>query len=154
MAATALPAVSPMQSEANATGRPSTSAVALEIGSSENSGEGPSLGRPKWASRMTLAPLPDNSAIVGAMRSMRVASETLPSVTGTWRSTRTSTRLPLMLPISSSVLKTAMPVPFRLKFAGTIPRINDDARLGWGQVRNFEADGDIVREDRPAYVGR
>ena len=44
MAATALPAVSPTQSEAKPTGRPSTSAVALAIGSSENSGEGPSFG--------------------------------------------------------------------------------------------------------------
>jgi hypothetical protein len=67
---------------------------ALAIGSSDRSGEGPSLGRPKWASRMTLAPLPDSSRIVGATRSMRVASVTLPSLTGTLRSTRTSTRLP------------------------------------------------------------
>ena len=33
--------------------------VAAAIGASESAGSGPSLGRPKWASRMTLAPLPD-----------------------------------------------------------------------------------------------
>ena len=51
-------------------------------------------GRPKWLSTITLAPLADSSLIVGAARSMRVASVTLPFFIGTLRSTRTSTRLP------------------------------------------------------------
>ena len=46
--------------------------------------------------------------MVGATRSMRVASVTLPSATGTLRSTRTSTRLPLTSPIVSSVLNAAI----------------------------------------------
>ncbi|MNY73483.1 hypothetical protein D3C86_2122850 [compost metagenome] len=57
---------------------------------------------------MTLAPLSDSSRIVGATRSMRVVSLTLPSVTGTLRSTRTSTRLPAMSEMSSIVLKAGM----------------------------------------------
>jgi hypothetical protein len=50
--------------------------------------------------------------MVGATRSMRVASLILPSATGTLRSTRTSTRLPLMSPMSSSVLKPAIAASF------------------------------------------
>ena len=51
-------------------------------------------GRPKWLSTITLAPLSASSFEVGAARSMRVASVTLPFFIGTLRSTRTSTRLP------------------------------------------------------------
>ena len=53
------------------------------------------LGRPKCESRITLPPLSAISRMVGAARSIRVASETLPFSIGTLRSTRTSTRLPL-----------------------------------------------------------
>ena len=57
------------------------------------SGPAPS-GRPKCASRITLPPLSAISVMVGATRSMRVASVTLPFSIGTLRSTRSSTRLP------------------------------------------------------------
>src|SRR5690606_3222249 len=96
-----------MQSEAKATGRPSASEAALAIGASDWSGSGAPFGRPKWASRTTLAPLAESSVMVGATRSMRVASVTLPSFTGTFRSTRTRTRLPATS-ASSSVRKAAM----------------------------------------------
>ena len=51
------------------------------------------FGRPKCESRITLPPLSAISLMVGACRSMRVASVTLPFSVGTLRSTRTSTRL-------------------------------------------------------------
>ena len=58
------------------------------------SGRAPSAGR-NATSRITLPPLSAISRMVGATRSMRVASVTLPFSIGTLRSTRTSTRLPL-----------------------------------------------------------
>ena len=61
------------------------------------------FGRPRCDSRITLPPLPAISLMVGAMRSMRVASATLPSFIGTLRSTRSSTRLPFKSQSSSSV---------------------------------------------------
>src|SRR5262245_22696968 len=94
MAFTAAAARSPMQSSANATGRSRTAAIAGANGLSDCAGSGP-FGRPKWESRITLPPLSAISRMVGATRSMRVVSATLPFSTGTLRSTRTSTRLPL-----------------------------------------------------------
>ena len=82
-----------MQSSAKATGRLTTCATAAAIGFSESFGSGP-FGRPKCASRMTLPPLSAISVMVGATRSMRVASVTLPFSIGTLRSTRSRTRLP------------------------------------------------------------
>ena len=108
MAKIAPSTISPTQSGMKVTLRPTMSAVARAIGSSDRSGSGPSFGRPKCASRTTLAPLSESSRMVGATRSMRVASVTLPSAIGTLRSTLTSTRLPLMSPRSSRVLKWAM----------------------------------------------
>ena len=67
---------------------------AAAIPLSESFGSRP-FGRPKWESRMTRPPLSAISVMVGADASMRVASLTVPSVIGTLRSTRTSTRLPL-----------------------------------------------------------
>ncbi len=63
-----------------------------DTGLSDCFGSNP-LGRPKCESRITLPPLSAISLIVGATRSMRVVSVTLPFSTGTLRSTRTSTRL-------------------------------------------------------------
>ena len=87
--------------------RPMHVGTAAAIGSSDNRRSGPSFGRPKWASRMTFAPLSASSRMVGATRSMRVESVTLPSAIGTLRSTRTSTRLPVMSPIMVERLETA-----------------------------------------------
>src|SRR5271165_4660487 len=94
MALTAESAFSPMQTSANATGRPSACAMAGTSGLSESLRSRP-FGRPKCDRRMTLPPLPAMSRMVGAARSIRVASATLPFSTGTLKSTRTSTRLPL-----------------------------------------------------------
>src|SRR5450631_694215 len=91
--ATAFWATSPMQSSANATDLPITSARAAATGFSDSLGSRP-LGRPKCASRMTLPPLPEISVMVGAIRSSRVASVTRPFSVGTLRSTRSKTRLP------------------------------------------------------------
>ena len=93
IAATAASAASPMQSSANATGRLMTCATSAATGFSESFGSRP-FGRPKCDSRITLPPLSAISVMVGATRSMRVASVTLPFSIGTLRSTRTSTRLP------------------------------------------------------------
>ena len=70
-----------------------TCATSAATGLSDSFGSRP-FGRPKCASRITLPPLPAISVMVGATRSMRVASVTLPFSIGTLRSTRTSTRLP------------------------------------------------------------
>ena len=53
------------------------------------------FGRPKCESRMTLPPLSAISVMVGACRSMRVASVTLPFSVGTLRSTRSEDALVL-----------------------------------------------------------
>ena len=93
MAATARSASSPMQSATNLIGRLMVCASSPATGLSESFGFGP-FGRPKCESRITLAPLSASSVIEGAVRSMRVASETTPFSTGTLRSTRINTRLP------------------------------------------------------------
>jgi hypothetical protein len=106
IAATAAVASFPMQSSAKATGRFRTSAIAGANSLSDCLGSCP-LGRPKWESKMTLPPLSTNSMIVGAIRSIRVLSVTLPPTTGTLRSTRTSTRL-FLISASSSVANALM----------------------------------------------
>src|SRR5262245_10270133 len=103
-ARTASSATGPTQSSAKATGLPSASASGSTSGLSDISGTRLPSGRPKWLSTTTLAPLAASSFSVGAARSMRVASVTLPAFIGTLRSTRTSTRLPATSR-SSSVLK-------------------------------------------------
>src|SRR5208283_2451023 len=94
----------PRQSVAKPTGRFTTSATAAATGLRELASSGPPLGRPKWASKITLPPLSAISVIVEATRSMRVLSATLPFSVGTLRSTLRSTRLP-ETSASSSVRK-------------------------------------------------
>ena len=91
---TAASASGPMQSSAKATGLPIAVLSGSTSGLSDISGTRLPSGRPKWLSTMTLAPFSASSLSVGAARSMRVASVTLPFFIGTLRSTRTSTRLP------------------------------------------------------------
>jgi len=91
---TAASACGPTQSSAKATGLPSALLSGSISGFSDISGTRFPSGRPKWLSTTTLAPLSASSLSVGAARSMRVASVTLPFFIGTLRSTRTSTRLP------------------------------------------------------------
>jgi hypothetical protein len=61
---------------------------------SDMSGRLSPLGRPKWASSSTIAPLSASSVTVGSVARSRVSSLTAPSCIGTLRSTRTSARLP------------------------------------------------------------
>src|SRR5215475_14104992 len=93
-ARTASSATGPTESFAKATGLPSAWASGSTSGLSDISGTRLPSGRPKWLSTITLAPLAASSLSVGAARSMRVASVTLPFFIGTLRSTRTRTRLP------------------------------------------------------------
>src|SRR5471032_624422 len=93
-ARTASSAMAPMQSSAKATGLPIALASGSTRGFSDISGTRLPSGWPKWLSTITLAPLSASSLSVGAARSMRMASVTLPSFIGTLRSTRTRTRLP------------------------------------------------------------
>src|SRR5262245_19956200 len=51
-------------------------------------------GRPRWLARMTLAPSLRSVTIVGRAARIRESSVTLPSASGTLKSTRTKTRLP------------------------------------------------------------
>src|SRR5665213_4545183 len=98
-----------MQSSTNLTGRLMVWASSAATGFSELAVSRP-FGRPKCDSRITLAPLSASSVIDGAVRSMRVASDTTPFSTGTLRSTRISTRLPFTS-AWSRVLKALMSGP-------------------------------------------
>src|SRR5215468_6302581 len=99
-----------------ATGLPTASDKGSTSGLSDMSGTRLPSGRPKWLSTMTLAPLAASSASVGAARSIRVASVTLPACIGTLRSTRTSTRLPATS-MESRVLKDAVGMNLLVLFA-------------------------------------
>src|SRR5437899_6388572 len=105
IAFTAASASGPIQSSANPIVRLRTPAIAPATGWSESLGVR-SFGRPKCDSRITLPPLSAISVMVGAARSSRVRSLTLPSSIGTLKSTRSSTRLPLRS-ASSSVRNAA-----------------------------------------------
>src|ERR1700730_2374522 len=97
-----------MQSAAKATFRPPIAFSNGPIkGRRESAGSGPALGRPKCDITTTRAPLPISASMVGASRSMRVASVTTPALMGTFRSARNSTRLP-RTSMSLRVLKLAM----------------------------------------------
>src|SRR5262245_23762242 len=108
-------ATGPMQSSAKATGRPTALDKGSTSGFRDISGTRLPSGRPKWLSTITLAPLLASSVSVGAARSMRVASDTLPDFIGTLRSTRTSTRLP-DTSMESRVLKVAVGMNLLLLF--------------------------------------
>ena len=69
-------ATSPTQSSANATGRPIAFASGAAMGFSDIEGTTLPLGRSKWESTITRAPFSASSRMVGAWRSMRVASVT------------------------------------------------------------------------------
>ena len=92
--ATASRAGSPTQSSAKPTSRPNASPSAPTTWRRLSLSTRLPFGRPKCASRITRPRLSAISRMVGATRSMRVASLTRPSSTGTLRSTRSRTRLP------------------------------------------------------------
>src|ERR1700722_2698577 len=91
-AATALSATGPIQLSAKATGRPIASASGAASGFSDIDGTTLPLGRSKWLSTITRAPFSASSRMVGAWRTIRSVSVTLPSAIGTLRSARTRTR--------------------------------------------------------------
>src|SRR3954452_12409558 len=93
-AATTRSASGPTQSGAKCTVRPPEARdKGSTSGRSDCDGSGP-FGRPKCDMTTGLPPRSMIAARVGASRSIRVASVTLPSLTGTFRSARTRTRLP------------------------------------------------------------
>ncbi len=102
---TSASAAGPTQSGVNATGLPIARDSAGAIGLSDISGTTLPPGRSKCENTMTRAPFSASSRIVGACRSMRVASVDLPFFIGTFRSSRTNTRLPATSK-SSSVRKS------------------------------------------------
>ena len=77
------------------TGGPSSSASLAAIGLRLNSGFGLPLGRPRWLARITVAPWSSAYLMVGSDARMRVSSPITPFFSGTLKSTRTKTRLPL-----------------------------------------------------------
>src|SRR6185437_11527817 len=93
-AATAFPAVSPTQSSANATDAPSSCSSGPTTGFRLIEGTRLPFGRSKWLIRITFAPPARSLRMVGNAASSRVSSLTLPSCSGTLKSTRTSARLP------------------------------------------------------------
>src|SRR4029077_15584223 len=111
IAAIAFSATSPTQSSAKPTWRSSTWASSAATGFHESFGSRP-FGGAEGASRITLPPFAAISVMVGATRSMRVASVTLPFSIGTLRSTRTSTRLPATS-AESRGRNALMPAPAR-----------------------------------------
>ena len=92
---------SPATSGTNITSHPSTVCTAPTTIDSDCSELRAPLGRPKWASSRTLAPLSASSRTVGTAARTRVSSVTAPSCIGRLRSTRTSATLPVRSPRSS-----------------------------------------------------
>src|SRR6185312_13146267 len=115
---------------------PTASATAGTTCSSEKALSTLPLGRPKWLIRIALPPCLMISRIVGTTRSMRVASVTLPSCTGTLRSARSSTRL-FENSIPSIVLNALMTHVLRLGFEVRYraPSRNDRERFDGTQAR-------------------
>src|SRR5690606_26270945 len=95
------------QSRITGTLRPSSSESRLATGTSDSSGSNlPSSGRPRWDIRMTRALASRAAWMVGSAARMRASLLTVPSCTGTFRSSRISTRLPASG--SSLILSTFM----------------------------------------------
>ena len=69
-------------------------AAAPRPGASRTPGRGPSAGRGASRRRTSSAPRSSRSSSVGSAARIRVSSATRPSSSGTFRSARTSTRLP------------------------------------------------------------
>src|SRR5215218_7468744 len=80
---------------------------------------GSPLGRPRWEIKSGRAPSLRRYLIVGSARRMRVSSVTSPSLTGTLKSTRTSTRLSLKSRSLTLRLFIGLPlVDLRLQVSG------------------------------------
>ena len=96
-------AVGPTQSAEKATSLPSRAARGRTTGSRLMLGTRRPLGRSKWDSSTTLAPLACSLRMVGMAARRRVSSDTqrprLLSAIGTLKSTRTRAVLPAMSPV-------------------------------------------------------
>src|SRR5690554_7884091 len=75
----------------------------------------PSSGRPRWDISMTLAPASLAALMVGSEARMRASLDTLPSLTGTFRSSRIRTRLPARFR-SVIFLMAIISIPFSYEF--------------------------------------
>ena len=92
----------PTQSGASLTGWPSRSASRVTAGASDISGLTWPLGRPRWLIRITFPPASTAALIVGRAALIRLSSVTFcPSSSGTLKSTRIRTRLPLRSSLST-----------------------------------------------------
>ena len=100
--------MSPAISGTNITSLPSTFSTAPMTRLSDWLASRAPLGRPKWASSNTLAPLADSSRMVGTAARTRLSSVTAPSFIGKLKSTRTSATLPVTSPRSSSLRNSGM----------------------------------------------
>merc|ERR1719498_27523 len=123
---------SPMQSGAMATSLPRSSDSRGATGPRENLSSGPDLGRPRCDERSTLAPFSIRYLTVGTDARMRVSSVIVLPSSGTFRSQRTRTFLPLR---SASVRS-----PTDAFFISTQPE-----RAATRDCESFEA-------ERPVYV--
>jgi hypothetical protein len=80
-----------------------SSASLARTGSIEYFGSGAPLGRPRWLAVTTVAPRSVNHSIVGSAARIRKSSVIRPSSSsGTLKSVRTNTRLPLRSPSVAS----------------------------------------------------
>merc|ERR1719261_2135305 len=86
---------SPTQSGASFTSEPMYSVMRSAHGASENLSSGPDLGRPRCEQAATLAPASSRYFRVGTDARMRVSSVMVLPSSGTLRSQRTRTFLPL-----------------------------------------------------------
>ncbi len=93
-AAQAFSTSGPTQSSRNVTGLPSSSASFSATGLSEYFAIFCPSGRPRWLMSTRLAPLPSTYWMEGSEARRRLSFSTLPSLTGTLKSTRMITRLP------------------------------------------------------------
>ena len=103
-----------MQSSANATGAPSSSDSRSATGLRLNSGFGLPFGRPRWLASTTVAPCSSAYWIVGSDDWIRVSSPITPFLSGTLKSTRMKTRLPLRSrSLIESFISSAEPSRYR-----------------------------------------
>ena len=96
----------PTVSVAKATSWPSSSPSRPTTGRREYFSSGAPLGRPRWEITATRAPASTSRVRVGSAARMRPSSVIVVPSSGTFRSARTSTRLPRSSPSESRVFST------------------------------------------------
>ena len=103
---------------ASGTSTPSSSPRRLATGARDSSGTTLPFGRPRWAIRMTLAPSSRSAVIVGSAALIRPSSVIVVPSSGTLKSARIRTRLPLRSPRSLSVFMCILSYPHMRGMAG------------------------------------